>query len=86
MSKNISKVWGVVTNSQIKIFYGSHLNCQYLAVNNPRSCKSLLFIWCPYKKGDIELVEKVQKRATYIIKAFTIYGKIKTTQASYIKI
>ena len=24
-------------------------------------------VWCPYKKGDIELVEKVQKRATKLI-------------------
>jgi len=24
-------------------------------------------VWCTYKKGDIELVEKVQKRATKLI-------------------
>ena len=24
-------------------------------------------VWCPYKKGDIELIEKVQKRATKLI-------------------
>jgi len=27
-------------------------------------------VWCPYKKGDIELVEKVQKRATKLIISF----------------
>jgi len=24
-------------------------------------------VWCPYKKGDIEIIEKVQKRATKLI-------------------
>jgi len=24
-------------------------------------------VWCPYKKGDVEIIEKVQKRATKLI-------------------
>jgi len=29
-------------------------------------CNSFL-VWCPYKKGDIEEIEKIQKRATKLI-------------------
>jgi len=24
-------------------------------------------VWCPYKKGDIEIIENIQKRATKLI-------------------
>jgi len=39
-------------------------------------------VWSAYKKGDIAVIENVQKRATKLIislKASTIYGKIKST-------
>jgi len=29
-------------------------------------------VWCPYKKGDIENTEKVQKRATKLIISLTL--------------
>jgi len=31
---------------------------------------NMQIVWCPYKKGDIEIFEKVQKRATKLIISF----------------
>jgi len=45
-------------------------------------------VWCPYKKGDIELVEKVQKRATKLIislKHLTYTERLKQLQLPTLK-
>ena len=57
-------------------------NFKYISINNfILLYKTLLdycvSVWVPYKKGDIEVLEKVQKKATKIIpevKTFAIQG------------
>jgi len=44
-------------------------------------------VWCPYKKGDIELKKfKKSYKANHIFIASTLYRKIKTASASYIEV
>ena len=39
-------------------------------------------VWCPFKKGDIENIEKVQKRATKLIISFKNYHNLKDYDSS----
>jgi len=39
-------------------------------------------VWCPFKKGDIENIEKVQKRATKLIISFKNYHTVKDYDSS----
>jgi len=41
--------------------------CHFLMTNGLLSTASQTLMWCPCKKGDIEIIEKVQKRATKLI-------------------
>ena len=46
------------------------------------------YVWCPYKKGDIEIIEKVQKRAAKLIiflKKLSYFETLKQLQLPTLK-